>query len=65
MLSHLAPIFLTHPTPPYISKVKEVRLLKNNHVLLRTIVAIVPPGKKDLNPELNAHQTLVVVRNDN
>ncbi len=65
ILSHLEPIFENHPTPPFVSKVKDIRLLSSDVVLLRAIVGMVPPGKADLNPELNAHQTLIAVKVEN
>jgi uncharacterized protein (TIGR02246 family) len=32
--------------------------------MLRAIVGMVPPGQSDLNPALNAHQTLVAAKRD-
>ncbi|MFD2923622.1 SgcJ/EcaC family oxidoreductase [Halobacillus naozhouensis] len=60
--THLSEIFAQHPTPPFTSKVKEVRLLGEESAVLRAIVGMVPPGKSELNPELNAHQTLMAVK---
>jgi uncharacterized protein (TIGR02246 family) len=62
ILSHLKPIFEKHPTPPFVNKVKSIRFLGSNIALLRAIVGMVPHGKADLNPDLNAHQTLVAVK---
>ena len=59
---HLAPIFADHPTAPYVAKVKEVRFLSSDVALLKAIVGMVPPGQAELNPGLNAHQTVVAVR---
>lgn len=56
---HLAPIFADHPTASYVWKIREVRSLSENVVLLRAIVGMVPPGKDDLNPAANAVQALV------
>jgi uncharacterized protein (TIGR02246 family) len=64
ILSHLKPIFENHPTPPFVSKVKDIRLLGTDAAILRAIVGMVPPGKEDLDPALNAHQTLVTVKKD-
>jgi uncharacterized protein (TIGR02246 family) len=64
ILSHLKPIFENHPTPLFVNKVKGIRLLGSNIALLRAIVGMVPHGKTDLNPELNAHQTLIAVKRD-
>lgn len=61
--SHLEPIFASYPTPPFISKINEIRPLgSGNAVILRAIVGMVPPGRKELEPSLNAHQTLVAVK---
>lgn len=64
ILSHLKPIFESHPTPPFVNKVKDIRILSSETAILRAIVGMVPPGKTDLEPELNAHQTLVAVKRD-
>lgn len=57
--AHLEPIFEAHPTPPYISLVRDVRRLSPDAALLRAVVGMVPPGESELKPELNAVQTLV------
>jgi uncharacterized protein (TIGR02246 family) len=62
--AHLTPIFANHPTPPFTAKVREVRVLTPDSALLRAIAGMVPPGKKELSPALNAVQTLVAVRRD-
>jgi uncharacterized protein (TIGR02246 family) len=64
ILSHIKPIFENHPTPLFVSKVKDIRLLGSDIAILRAIVGMVPHGKSDLEPELNAHQTLVAVKRD-
>ncbi len=62
--STLQQIFADHLTAPYVSKVREVRLLSPDVALLRAVVGMVPPGQSDLNPQLNALQTLVAVKRD-
>jgi uncharacterized protein (TIGR02246 family) len=62
--STLGRIFADHLTAPYVSKVKQVRLLSPDVAILRAIVGMVPPGQSDLNPAVNAHQTLVAARRD-
>ncbi len=57
--SSLTPIFANHPTAAYISKVREIRFLAPGVALLRAVVGMVPPGKDDVNPAVNAIQTLV------
>jgi uncharacterized protein (TIGR02246 family) len=56
---HLHPIFESHLTAPFVKKVKEVRILSSNVVMLRAIAGMVPPGKNDINPQVNTHHTLV------
>ena len=62
--STLGQIFADHVTAPYVSKVRSVRLLSPEVAILRAIVGMVPPGQSDLNPAVNAHQTLVAARRD-
>jgi uncharacterized protein (TIGR02246 family) len=45
-----------------VSKVRSVRLVSPEVALLRASVGMVPPGQEDLNPALNAHQTLVAAK---
>ncbi|WLD93901.1 SgcJ/EcaC family oxidoreductase [Alkalihalobacillus sp. AL-G] len=61
---HLDPIFKEHETPPFITKVKSVRPVGENAVILRSIVGMIPPGKSEIDPEFNAHQTLVAVKSE-
>lgn len=60
----LGQIFADHVTAPYVNKVKSVQLLSPEVGILRAIVGMVPPGQTDLNPAVNAHQTLVAVKRD-
>ncbi|HEX6872886.1 MAG TPA: SgcJ/EcaC family oxidoreductase, partial [Micromonosporaceae bacterium] len=57
--AHLAPIFSDHPTARYVAKVREVRALGPEVALLRAIVGMIPPGSEELNPAVNAHQTVI------
>ena len=57
-------IFADHPTSRYVGKIREVRLLAPDVALLRAVVGMVPPGQSDLNPDVNAIQSLVATRND-
>lgn len=57
----LGAIFENHPTAAYVAKVREVRSLDSKTMLLRGVVGMVPPGKDELNPAVNAVQSLVVV----
>jgi uncharacterized protein (TIGR02246 family) len=62
--SHLADIFGSHQTAAYVAKVREVRLLSPDVALLRAVAGMVPPDGDDLNPEVNAVQSLVATRDD-
>ena len=57
-------IFAEHLTPPYICKIRSVRLLSPEVAMLRAIAGMVPPGKSDLDPQLNTHQTLIAAKRD-
>lgn len=58
----LGRIFADHPTAAYVAIVRGVRLLDAEVGLLCAAVGMVPPGKADLNPGVNAIQTLVAVQ---
>lgn len=55
-------IFAHHETGKYVWKVREVRLLASEVALLRAVVGMVPAGRTELDPALNAIQVLVAVR---
>lgn len=57
-------VFEHHQTAAYIGKVREVRLLSPDVAILRAVVGMIPPGQKDLNPAVNAIQSLVAVKQD-
>src|SRR6185295_16624463 len=59
--STLRGIFDHHPTASYVAKVREVRALAPSIVLVRSVVGMVPPNKNELNPAVNAIQSLVIV----
>src|SRR5215831_10516246 len=63
--SHLSGIFANHMTAAYVGKVRDVRFLTPDVAVLRAVVGMVPPGKSDLNPNVNAIQTLVALRQAN
>ena len=62
--TQIGQIFADHPTSRYVGKIREVRLLAPNVALLRAVVGMVPPEQSDLNPDVNAIQSLVATRND-
>lgn len=59
---HLGQIFTAHQPAHYVGTTREIRFLSDEVALLRAAVGMVPPGHSDLEPELNAIQTLVAVR---
>jgi uncharacterized protein (TIGR02246 family) len=59
---HLAPIFASHPTPRYVVKLREVRQVSPDVVLVQAISGLVPEGGSDIVPELNSVQSLLAVR---
>jgi uncharacterized protein (TIGR02246 family) len=57
-------IFSHHRTGLYYPIVREVRPLSSEVVLLRADVGMVPAGEDDINPDLNAVQSLVASNQD-
>ncbi|HEX6628641.1 MAG TPA: SgcJ/EcaC family oxidoreductase [Gemmatimonadaceae bacterium] len=60
--AHVSEVFSHHQTPRYVGIVREVRSLAPDVSLLRANSGLVPPGKDDIDPALNAVQSLVAVR---
>lgn len=56
---HLTSIFAADAPASYVSKVREVRPLGEDVVLLHAIVGMVPPGRTVLDPAANSVQSLV------
>lgn len=61
---HLLPIFASHPTPPYVTIVRSVRLVGSDAAILRAVAGMVTPGKNDMEPALHAIQTVVAEKYD-
>lgn len=59
---HVSEVFSHHQTASYVTIVREVRSIATDVTLLRANVGMVPPGKGDLNPEMNAVQSMVAAR---
>lgn len=64
VFSHLQPIFTTHPTPSYVSILKDCRLLGSNVVLVSAIAGMAPPDQIELDSGFNALHTLVASKKD-
>jgi uncharacterized protein (TIGR02246 family) len=60
----LTEIFADHETGRYVGKVRDQRTVCDDVALLHTVAGLVAAGKTDLNPDLNAVQTLVARRDD-
>ena len=60
--AHLAEIFSHHQTARYVSIVREVRSLAEGTTILSAVAGMIPPDKDDINPDVNAVQTLVAVK---
>src|ERR1051326_5283272 len=57
----LAGIFASHRTATYVSKVREIREIAPWVTLLRSAVGMVPPDDIELNPAVNAIQSVLFV----
>jgi uncharacterized protein (TIGR02246 family) len=55
-------IFEDHATGRYVGKVRGVRPLGGDAMLLSAVAGVVPAGEEDLKPELNSAQALVAER---
>jgi uncharacterized protein (TIGR02246 family) len=62
--SDLRRIFADHQPAAFVGKVRAVRFLAPEVAVLRAVAGMVPPGKSDIKPEVNAIQTLVTVAQD-
>ena len=62
--STLGQIFAHHATAAYIGKVRSVRLIAPDVALLHAVVGMLPPGKTEINPAVNAIQTLLAKKHD-
>lgn len=62
--AELGQIFADHATGMYVGKIRGVRLLGSDALVLRAVVGMVPPGQSDLDPKLTAVQALVAEERD-
>jgi len=60
--AHLTPIFAQYPTARFIHIVRDVRALGVDTAILQANVGMVPRGYSDINPAVNAVQTMVAVK---
>lgn len=62
--SEMVRIFEHHQPAAFVGIVREVRRLTDDVELLRAVAGMVPPGHDDINPAVNAVQSLVAIRKD-
>ena len=60
--AHLTEVFTHHQTPRYVTIVRDVRQIANDVTLLRANTGLIPAGKNDIDPALNAVQSMVAVQ---
>lgn len=60
--STLAQIFAEHPTATYVAKVRQIHCIGADAAMLTAVAGMIPPDGRDLNPNVNAIQSLVAVR---
>src|SRR5258707_267017 len=52
--AHLASVFGSHQTAPYVAKVRGVQPIGADCAVLRAVVGMIPPGGSDINPAVNS-----------
>ena len=57
-------IFADHATGRYVGRVRSVRPLGDGGAVLRAVAGLVPAGESDVEPSLNAIQTVVAEERD-
>jgi uncharacterized protein (TIGR02246 family) len=60
----LKQIFNDHLTSTYVGKVREIRNEGETIMILRAVAGMVPRGKSDIKPDVNAIQSLVAAKHD-
>ena len=60
--AHLTEVFTHHQTPRYVWIVRDVRLLSSDVTILRANTGLIPAGKDDIDPALNAVQSMIAVQ---
>ncbi len=62
--SELGRIFADHETAAYVAKVRSEQTVTPEVVVLRAVAGMVPHSHADLNPAVNAVQSLVAAKKD-
>jgi uncharacterized protein (TIGR02246 family) len=60
--AHISEVFSHHQTARYVSIVRGVRAVTGDVMALSAVAGMVPPDKTDINPEVNAVQTMLAAR---
>ncbi len=63
--NHLKNIFNNHQMASYVTIIRQVRFISDEVCILQASVGMVPPGQKDINPAVNAIQTIVTKKENN
>lgn len=62
--AHLSGIFAHHQPAEFVVIVRDIRFFNPDSALLRAVAGMVPPGKTEIMPAVNAIQSLVASRHD-
>jgi uncharacterized protein (TIGR02246 family) len=60
--AELQRIFDDHETAAYVAKVKSLRLLRPDVAVLRSVVGMIPADGSSVEPDKNAHQTVIAAK---
>jgi uncharacterized protein (TIGR02246 family) len=60
--AHISEVFSHHQTARYVSIVRGIRAVTGDVVTLSAVAGMVPPNKTDINPDVNAVQTMIAAR---
>ena len=58
----ISKIFANHKVSSYVGIIREVRPLCSTVFVLRAVAGMVPPGQSEINPAVNAIQTLIALK---
>jgi len=61
---HLSGIFADHAPARFVTIIREIRLLSPSVGLLRAVAGMVPRNEKEINPKINAIQSLIAVKKE-
>ena len=63
--TELSHIFSEHKVAFYVGIVREIRQLSQTVYLLRAVAGMIPPGQNEIDPKVNAIQTLIAQKEEN